>query len=119
MRIGANNIYIGILLNKFMMDNHISNQELAKKIGRIPLSVNQYRRKDTMQTGVLAEICHATQHNFFSDMAYKLPQHFTTSYPKDDALITEKDALIAQLKEENKVLKIQNDLLLQIQRGKI
>jgi DNA-binding Xre family transcriptional regulator len=112
MRIGLNNIHTGVLLNKFMKEKHISNQELAKKIGRIPLSVSQYRKKDTMQTAVLAEICHALQHNFFSDMADKLPLHFTTNEPK-------KDALIQQLQEENKVLKIQNDLLLEIQRGKI
>ncbi|WP_291127969.1 hypothetical protein [Flavobacterium sp. UBA7682] len=119
MRIGLNNIHTGILLTKVIKEKHISNPALGKMIGRIPLSVKQYKQKSTMQTAVLAEICHALQHNFFSDMADKLPQHFTKNQPNTDKINQEKDALIAQLQEENKVLKIQNDILLEIQKGKI
>jgi hypothetical protein len=119
MKIGLNNIHTGGLLTRIIKEKHISNQELGKLINRIPLSVQQYKKKGTMQTAVLAEICHALQHNFFSDMADKLPQHFTKNQPNTDKILQEKDALIAQLQEENKVLKIQNDILLEIQRGKI
>ena len=116
MRIGLNNIHTGAMLNKLLKEKHISNPELGKLIGRIPLSVKQYRQKGTMQTAVLAEICHALQHNLFSDMADKLPQHFTRNQPNSDKIIAEKDALIAQLQEENKVLKIRNEVLLEVNK---
>jgi hypothetical protein len=119
MRIGLNNIHTGVLITKIVKEKHISDPELGKRIGRIPLSVKQYRQKGTLQTAVLAEICHALQHNFFSDMADRLPQHFTKNQPNTDAISKEKDTLIAQLQEENKVLKIQNDILLEIQKGKV
>lgn len=116
MRIGLNNIHTGVLLTEVIKEKNISNQELGKLIGRIPLSVKQYKQKGTLQTAVLAEICHALQHNFFSDMADKLPQHFTRNQPNTDKIIQEKDALIAQLQEENKVLKIKNEVLLEINK---
>lgn len=116
MRIGLNNIHTGVLLTKIVKEKHISDPVLGKLIGRIPLSVKQYRQKNTMQTAVLAEICHALQHNFFSDMADKLPQHFTKNQPNTDKIIQEKDAIIAELQEENKVLKIRNEILLEINK---
>ncbi|MCF6131767.1 hypothetical protein [Flavobacterium wongokense] len=116
MRIGLNNIHTGGMLNRWLTEKHISNPELGKLIGRIPLSVKQYRQKATLQTAVLAEICHATQHNFFSDMADKLPAHFTKNQPNTDKILAEKDALIAQLQEENKVLKIRNEVLLEVNK---
>ncbi|MGL2965635.1 hypothetical protein [Flavobacterium sp. XGLA_31] len=118
MRIGINNIHTGVLLTKVTKEKHISNPELGKLIGRIPLSVKQYKQKGTMQTAVLAEICHALKHNFFSDMADKLPQHFTKNQPNTDAILKEKDDLIAQLQEENRILKIRNEILLEIQKAK-
>ena len=116
MRIGLNNIHTGVLLTNIIKKKPISNQELGKLIGRIPLSVKQYKQKGTMQTAVMAEICHALQHNFFSDMADKLPQHFTKNQPNTDKILEEKDALIAQLQEENKVLKIRNEVLLEVNK---
>lgn len=116
MRIGKNNIHTGVMLNNMLKEKNVSNPELGKLIGRIPLSVKQYRQKGTLQTAVLAEICHALQHNFFSDMADKLPQYFTKNQPNTDKIIAEKDALIAQLKEENKVLKIRNEVLIEVNK---
>ena len=116
MRIGLNNIHTGVLLTKVIKEKHISNPELGKLIGRIPLSVKQYKQKGTMQTAVLAEICHALQHNFFSDMADRLPPHFTKNQPNTDKILEEKDALITQLQEENKMLKIKNEVLLEVNK---
>lgn len=118
MRIGLNNIHTGVMLRKIIEQKHISHPALGKLIGRIPLSVKQYTQKGTMQTAVLAELCHALQHNFFSDMADKLPPHFTKNQPNTDKINQEREALIAQLQEENKILKIRNEILLEIQKGK-
>lgn len=116
MKIGSNNIHTGVLLTNIIKKKHISNTELGKLIDRIPLSVKKYTVKSTLQTAVLAEICHALQHNFFSDMADKLPQHFSKNQPETDKILAEKDALIAQLQEENKVLKIRNEVLLEVNK---
>lgn len=69
-------------------------------------------RNESIQTGILLDICYALKHNFFKDIANQLPDDFTTTNPTDKSLISEKDQLIAQLQEENKVLKIQNDVLM-------
>ena len=118
MKIGINNIHTGKLLRGVIKEKHISHPALAKMIDRIPLSVKQYTVKQSMQTAVLVEICHALKHNFFSDLADKLPQDYSRNQPETDKILQEKEALIAQLQEENKVLKIQNDILLEIQKWK-
>src|SRR6476620_1630517 len=108
MKIGLNNIHTGKMLGAVIKQQHISHPELAKLIDRIPLSVKQYTVKKTLQTGVMIEICYALKHNFLADLADKLPQEFTRNQPNADALLKEKEALIEQLQEENKVLKIRN-----------
>lgn len=118
MKIGLNNIHTGKMLREIIKEKHISHPALAKMIDRIPLSVKQYTMKNSLQTAVLVEICYALKHNFFSDLADKLPQDFTRNQPETDKILQEKEALIAQLQEENKVLKIQNNILLEIQKGK-
>jgi hypothetical protein len=49
-------------------------------------------------------------------MADKLPPHFTKNQPNTDKVLEEKEALIAQLQEENKVLKIRNEVLLEVNK---
>jgi hypothetical protein len=119
MKIGAHNIHTGMMIELVMRQKHMPRVRLAAMIDRIPLSVKQYTKKSSIQTTVLIELCYALQHNFFSDLADKLPAHLTKNQPNADKILAEKDALIAQLQEENKVLKIRNEMLLEIQRGKI
>jgi len=100
----------GKMLLAFLAAKRISKTELGNRIGRSALSVLNYTRNKTVQTGILLKICHATRHNFFQDIANTLPTDYTVSEDK----FSGKDLLIAQLQEENKVLKIQNDVLMKV-----
>ena len=107
-----NNINTGALLEAYVSKNKITKTDLGATIGRNGLAILQYMRNESIQTGILLDICYALKHNFFKDIANQLPDDFTTTNPTDKSLISEKDQLIAQLQEENKVLKIQNEVLM-------
>lgn len=106
------NINTGALLRAHIQKNRILKSVLGSAINRNGLAVNEYMKNESIQTGILIDICYALKHNFFKDIANQLPDDFTTTNPTDQSLISEKDQLIAQLQEENKVLKIQNEILL-------
>ena len=111
MLVSKYNINTGALLDVFLKKNRISKAVLGRGIGRRSgLSVFQYINSSSMQTGILLDICYALKHNFFQDMAHLLPADFTVS----EDLKSGKDLRIAELEEENKVLKIQNEILLRV-----
>ena len=107
-----NNINTGTLLGDYVNKNKIIKTDLGVAIGRNGLAILQYMRNESIQTGILIDICYALKHNFFKDIANQLPDDFTTTNPTDKSLISEKDQLIAELQEEVKVLKIQNEVLM-------
>lgn len=111
-----NNINTGALLGAYVNKNRIVKSDLGGQIGRSGLAILQYMRNESIQTGILIDICYALKHNFFKDIANQLPDDFTTTNPTDRSLISEKDQLIAQLQEENKVLKIQNEVLIRMKK---
>ncbi|MBC7525538.1 MAG: hypothetical protein H7239_14015 [Flavobacterium sp.] len=111
-----NNINTGALLEGYVYKNRIFKSVLGVAINRNGLAVLQYMRNESIQTGILLDICYALKHNFFKDIANQLPDDFTITNPTDKSLISEKDQLIAQLQEENKVLKIQNDVLMMMKK---
>lgn len=104
----------GKMLLDYITAKKLLKIELGKMIGRNGLSVLQYTRRQSMQTQMLLKICHATKHNFFRDIADQLPDDYTITKPVDNSQSIEKDEIIAQLQEENKVLKIQNDVLMKV-----
>lgn len=110
------NINTGTLLMTFLQKKRIFKSGLGTAINRNGRSVNEYLKNESIQTGILIEICYALKHNFFRDIANELPEDFTITNPADQSLISEKDQLIVQLQEENKVLKIQNDILMQMKK---
>lgn len=107
-------INTGELLHGFITKYYIPKSELGAKIGRNSLSILNYTRSSSIQTKLLEKICHATKHNFFRDIADHFPDDYTRdlSFKKD--VVEQKDVLIAELREEIKVLKIQNELLMKI-----
>ena len=114
MKKSKNNIDTGKLIDDFITKKRIFKSDLGRDIDRNGLSILAYIRNSSIQTGILIDLCHALKHNFFRDIADQLPEDFTRTQPKDNTLISEKDQIIAQLQEENKVLKIQNEILLRI-----
>ncbi len=112
MKKSKNNINTGKLIDDFITKKRIFKSDLGRDINRNGLSILAYTRNSSVQTGILIDLCHALKHNFFRDIADKLPEDFTIS--QQDKLISEKDQLIAKLQEENKVLTIQNEVLLRV-----
>lgn len=114
MKISANNINTGKILEKKIREKNLSNKTVGEAINRNGLSVFKYLENQSLQTAVLIDFCYALKHNFFCDIADQLPVIFTKNEPKTDQRNAEKDQLIAQLQEEIKVLKIQNELLMKL-----
>jgi DNA-binding Xre family transcriptional regulator len=105
-----NNIDTGKLIEDFITKKRIFKSNLGRDINRNGLSILAYTRNSSIQTGILIDICHALKHNFFRDIADQLPEDFTIN--KLNNTVSEKDQIIAQLQEENKVLTIQIEILL-------
>lgn len=105
-----NTINVGNLLRNYLKDNLIQGQTLANLLGRNGQTVTLYQKHSDMRTETLENICYALEHNFFQDLANHLPSHFTV----DARLNAEHNQMIVQLQEENKVLRIQNELLMKL-----
>ncbi|WP_445709881.1 hypothetical protein [Flavobacterium sp.] len=106
MKKGKNNIDTGTLLSDFISKNKINKSELGKTINRDGVSILKYTQNGSIQTGILIELCYALKHNFFQDIANQLPDNFSAK--------THKKEEIDALKEEIKVLKIENELLMKL-----
>lgn len=106
MKKGKNNIDTGKLLSAVMSKNKINKSALGKAIHRDGVSILKYTQNESIQTGILIELCYALEHNFFQDIANQLPDTFLVKEHKKEE--------IEALKEEIKVLKIQNELLMKL-----
>lgn len=104
----------GKMILDYITKNRMSKTELGNMIDRKGVSITNYTRSESIQISILWSISHATKHNFFRDIADQLPKDYATVLPEDMTLHNQKDTIIAQLQEENKVLKIQNEILLRI-----
>lgn len=111
MKKSKNNIDTGRLIENFMTINRISKAQLGRDIDRSGSTVLSYTENNSIQTGILLDICHAFKHNFFKDIADSLPEDFTYTKPKNNEFVTEKDQLIAQLQEELRTMSIENNLM--------
>jgi hypothetical protein len=74
-----NNIDTGVLLKKHLEQHRISKASVGRGIGRSGLSVLNYMFNSSIQTDILIDISYALKHNFFQDMANKLPADFTVA----------------------------------------
>lgn len=104
------NINTGKLLMDFILKKRLTFISIGRKINRTGKSIFKYTENISIQTGILLEICHATKHNFFQDIANQIPSDFTINTD----IKSPKDELIAQLQQEINVLKIQNELLMKL-----
>ena len=117
MKKSKHNINTGKLLDDYLRKNRIAKTSLAADINRNKVSVLKYTQNISIQTGILIDICYALKYNFFQEMANLLPKEFDfTPVIDKEKVARENDlqALLAQLQEENKILKIQNELLMKI-----
>lgn len=110
MKKDRNPINVGRILSTHLKDNFIQGEHLAGLIGKQGQTVSLYRNSPDIRTNTLEDISYALEHNFFQDIANHLPREFSVSarYDADNL------SLIAQLQEENKVLRIENNLLMRM-----
>lgn len=117
MKKSKHNIDTGKLLDDFLRKNRIAKTSLAADINRNKVSVLKYTQNESIQTGILIDICYALKYNFFQEMADAMPKEFEYTPnidPEKVARENNQQTLMAQLQEENKILKIQNELLMKI-----
>jgi len=117
MKLSQNNIDTGKLIGFYLTKNRISKTELGRKINRKGISILRFIESPSIQTGILIDICHAVKHNFLYDLAMQLPSDFTKNESENTQKAskeTELKVLIEMLQEENKTLKIQNELLMKL-----
>lgn len=98
----------GELLKKYFLEHRIRKAALARAINRNKNMVLKYQKQSTIQVAILWEISVALKHNFFADIASKLPPDFTT-YALPDNSLQEK---IMDLETKLKLTEAERDVLL-------
>ena len=112
-----NNINTGELIEQLLSRLKFTNAEIEKAIGRPGSSMYKYIRNTSIQTGILIDLCYALKYNIFQEIANKLPSEFLkTDKDAGEKLVfkTENEKRIADLEEENKIMKVQLDLLMKL-----
>lgn len=99
----------GSMLSNYFSQNRTPLAALARALDIKPASVVAYKKTASIQSKTLWKISNVLKHNFFMDIAIMLPKSYTTN----EDIFEEKNTLIAQLKEENKILKAEKAVLLQ------
>lgn len=100
-------IAIGERISNVIQAKKASKAALSRALGVYPSSVERRLKLDSVQVSVLAEYAVHLQHNFFADLAARLPTDYTTDAPQD----TTKDETIAQLKRRIEILEAQVEVL--------
>lgn len=110
MKPTKHNVNTGKLLNDHFKRHYVNRTELGYKIGRDNQSITKYGQNTSIQTAILVDISYALEHNFFQDIANTMPDTFTVNRELNAGMLK----VIDDLREENKVLRIQNELLMKI-----
>ena len=103
-------LHIGNLIKKQIDSRKIAKSALARKIKKTDATILYYQRQASLKTDIILNLSIALKHNFFQDLADLLPSSYSAAHPETDM----KDATIAQLQEEIKILKAEKEVLLQV-----
>jgi len=101
----------GQMLTTYIKQKRIYQNALARKLKRRAETIFDYKKRSTIQTAVLWDICHALNHNFFADIAAQLPPEFAAAPQAKDLKITELEQQVAELKNERDNLQKVIDIL--------
>ncbi|MGE0638371.1 MAG: helix-turn-helix domain-containing protein [Bacteroidia bacterium] len=94
----------GKMLTEYIKSNRIYQSALSRKLGRNVSTLKRFKKRSTIQTAILWELCNALNYNFISDLAAQLP-------PEMPARPTLKDQRIAELEKQVQELKSERDNL--------
>jgi hypothetical protein len=99
------NIHIGSMIKGFIDKRLLQRTAVAKKLDFYNTAIYGYEKRKSIHTDTLLNFCDAVQHNFFMDIALKLPKTYTQNEFSD------KDLEIENLKKQIEKLQNQNDLM--------
>jgi transcriptional regulator with XRE-family HTH domain len=103
----TNNIHIGQMIKQLIDRRNITRTAIARKMQTPHTAIYAYEKRNSLKTATLLRLCHALEHNFFTDLANALPANYSQNTDFQSA----KDLLIAQQTTEIQKLKYENDLL--------
>jgi len=101
----------GAMLRKYVDENRIRQAGWARKQNIKSDNVRKYLKRKSIRTDTLFKICHVLSYNFFYDLALALPQEFRHALTADQQRIS-------VLEKEIETLRIQNELLERMVKGK-
>ncbi len=108
-------VHTGALLEKKLIELHISKAELGRRIKRSGSTILSFTRQPSIQTAVLTEICIALKYNFFNDIMDALPPELKETPAVAEPVISAeaiKDSVqLEWLRQENAYLKKMIDVL--------
>jgi hypothetical protein len=99
--------HVGQYLSKLIASKKLKRSEITQMMGVQYSAFYGYENRPSLQFSIMIRLCHAMKYNIFLDIANRLP----AEYEHDKNLTSTQDNLLAQLQEENKKLKWENDLL--------
>lgn len=110
-----NTLNAGKFISEYIEKKSISKAALARALNISPQTVEYRVKTATMPTDFLLKMCHALNHNFFTDIALMLPETYSTSTEVIDMKAIE----IAHLKQEIIMLNREKELLSSIIKGNL
>lgn len=94
---------LGPLIKSVFQKRRIRKSALSRVLGVTPAMITKMQNAETMTTDRLWYLSMALRHNFFTDIASKLPADFATNAPRD----TTAEERIAELEKEVEKLRIE------------
>jgi hypothetical protein len=111
---------VGKMLFDFYQKKRVPAAEIARCMNVTPSTISYHQSKPILSTGIILNYSIVMRHNFFMDIAAKLPKDFTTDAPQSVVELAEIADLknkIAAMKQEFDIVKAERDLLKEIMIG--
>lgn len=93
---GENYPLIGNFIHYHILENKIKKVDVARALGILPTSLNDYFKKESLQFAVLWKLSQAMQYNFIAQLSEYLPIPFETQKEK---------ALLKELAQKNELIR--------------
>jgi hypothetical protein len=106
----AQNLNTGELLLRYYTAHRTRIAAMSRLLGRNIKGVMQFSKNSSIQTAILWEISMVLKHNFFMDIASKLPPEFSTYAPISDV----QTKRIADLEQQLALVTAERDVLIKV-----
>ena len=107
-------LHLGKMIQAYIDSKNYKRTTVAQKAGVFNTTIYAFEKRASMQTTTLLRLTHALKYNFFMDIANSIP----AEYDHGQFAVSEREALISQLQEENKKLKFENELMKELMLGR-